>query len=173
MGRVENKIALVTGGASGIGLAAAKLLHQEGAKVVVGDLEDQRAKVAADTGGDIAFQALDVTSEDAYWAMKTKARQLVEPEEEPDYKPIELPRNSPTGFVCAFFATIMGFALIWHIWWMVLLGIVAAYAVFVWFAWRDVEEYVIPAAEVARLDRERRHARRAWLDTHARAEEPA
>ena len=32
---------------------------------------------------------------------------------------IEMPRNSPTGFVCAFFATVMGFALIWHIWWMV------------------------------------------------------
>ena len=37
----------------------------------------------------------------------------------PHYEAIEMPRNSPTGFVCAFFATVMGFALIWHIWWMV------------------------------------------------------
>jgi cytochrome o ubiquinol oxidase subunit 1 len=66
-----------------------------------------------------------------------------------------------------------GFALIWHIWWMVGLGLVAAYAVFVWFAWRDVVEYAIPAEEVARLDRARRRAREQWLAQHARASEPA
>ena len=32
-------------------------------------------------------------------------------------KPIEMPRNSPIGFVIAFFAVITGFSLIWHIWW--------------------------------------------------------
>ena len=42
--------------------------------------------------------------------------------EEPDYEAIEMPRNSPTGFICAFFATFMGFALIWHIWWLVVVG---------------------------------------------------
>ena len=74
-----------------------------------------------------------------------------------------MPRNSPTGFVCAFFATIMGFSLIWHIWWLVAVGAVGAYGVFVVFAWRDVDEYVIPAAEVARLDRANRAARREAL----------
>jgi cytochrome o ubiquinol oxidase subunit 1 len=39
----------------------------------------------------------------------------------------------------------------------------------VWFAWRDVEEYVVPAEEVARLDRARRRAREEWLAKHARA----
>ena len=70
-----------------------------------------------------------------------------------------MPRNSPTGFVCAFFATIMGFALIWHIWWMVILGGIGAFATFVVFAWRDHDEYVIPADEVARdRPRQRRGA---------------
>ena len=73
---------------------------------------------------------------------------------------IEMPRNSPTGFVCAFFATIMGFALIWHIWWMVIAGFVGAFATFVVFAWRDHDEYVIPADEVARIDRANLAARR-------------
>jgi cytochrome o ubiquinol oxidase subunit 1 len=84
-----------------------------------------------------------------------------------------VPRNSPTGFITAFFCTITGFALIWHIWWMVGLGLVGAFAVFVWFAWRDVVEYSIPAEEVARLDRARRRAREQWLAQHARAGEPA
>jgi len=75
-----------------------------------------------------------------------------------------MPRNSPTGFVCAFFATVMGFALIWHIWWMVALGGVGAFATFVAFAWRDHDEYVIAAADVARIDRANVAARRAALD---------
>jgi cytochrome o ubiquinol oxidase subunit 1 len=47
----------------------------------------------------------------------------------------------------------MGFALIWHIWWMVGLAALGAYATFVVFAWRDVDEYIIPAEIVARIDR--------------------
>ena len=47
---------------------------------------------------------------------------------EPDYEPIEMPRNSPTGFVTAFFAVVTGFALIWHIWWLAIVGLVGAFA---------------------------------------------
>jgi cytochrome o ubiquinol oxidase subunit 1 len=70
-----------------------------------------------------------------------------------------MPRNSPTGFVCAFFATFMGFALIWHIWWMVALAALGAYATFVVFAWRDRHEDIIPARAVAGIDRSYRLAR--------------
>jgi cytochrome o ubiquinol oxidase subunit 1 len=106
----------------------------------------------------------DVTGEDAYWLMKAHARDQGLKPAEPAYRDIEMPRNSPTGFVCAFFATIMGFALIWHIWWMVILGGIGAFATFVAFAWRDHDEYVIPAAEVARIDGINREARRAALN---------
>jgi cytochrome o ubiquinol oxidase subunit I len=101
-----------------------------------------------------------VTGEDAYWAMKRRARQEAGARHETDYQPIEMPRNSPTGFVCAFFATVMGFALIWHIWWMVIAGFIGAFATFVVFAWRDHDEYEIPADEVARVDRANLAARR-------------
>lgn len=93
----------------------------------------------------------DVHGEDAYWSQKALAKQ--EAAVEPQYQAIEMPRNSPTGFVCAFFATVMGFALIWHIWWMVIAALIGAYATFVVFAWRDHDEYEIPADEVARIDR--------------------
>jgi cytochrome o ubiquinol oxidase subunit 1 len=95
----------------------------------------------------------DVRGEEAYWELKSHVKQRDLEKSEPDYQNIEMPRNSPTGFVCAFFATVMGFALIWHIWWMVAAGFVGAFATFVAFAWRDHDEYVIPAAEVARIDR--------------------
>ena len=100
----------------------------------------------------------DVSSEDFYWATKQRAKGQGEAKE-PNYEPIELPRNSPTGFVCAFFATIVGFAMIWHIWWMVIAGFTGAFVTFVAFAWRDHDEYEIPADEVARIDRTNRNAR--------------
>jgi cytochrome o ubiquinol oxidase subunit 1 len=100
-----------------------------------------------------------VEGRDAYWAMKQRARQRTEPAAEPAYTDIEMPRNSATGFVCAFFATFLGFALIWHIWWMAIVAAAGAYATFVAFAWRDRTEYVIPAVEVARIDRANRSAR--------------
>ena len=103
----------------------------------------------------------DVHGEEAYWAIKSRAKQRDLEKNEPHYEDIEMPRNSPTGFVCAFFATVMGFALIWHIWWMVALGFIGAFATFVVFAWRDHDEYVIPAAEVARIDRANMAERRA------------
>src|SRR6201995_4290832 len=110
----------------------------------------------------------DVQGEDAYWRQKSLAqRQYLAEKEEPDYTDIEMPRNSPTGFVCAFFATVMGFALIWHIWWMVAAGFVGAFATFVVFAWRDEDEYVVPAAEVASLDRANRAERRAAIAAEA------
>ncbi len=103
----------------------------------------------------------DVRGEDAYWMIKEHARQeQLREKAPPQYRDVEMPRNSPTGFVCAFFATVMGFALIWHIWWMVGLGAVGAFATFVVFAWRDHDEYVIPAADVARIDRANIEARR-------------
>jgi cytochrome o ubiquinol oxidase subunit 1 len=104
-----------------------------------------------------------IKGEDAYWGMKQRALQQARLGEEPAYTDIEMPRNSPTGFICAFFATIMGFALIWHIWWMVGLAALGAYATFVVFAWRDVDEYIIPAETVARIDQANRSARSAAL----------
>jgi cytochrome o ubiquinol oxidase subunit I len=97
-----------------------------------------------------------VENEEPYWGIKQRALAEGDLGEEPVYEPIEIPRNSPTGFVCAFFATVTGFALIWQIWWMMVLGLVGAYATFVVFAWRDREEYELPAEEVARIDREGR-----------------
>ena len=101
----------------------------------------------------------NVTGGEAYWDMKQRAIEQRRLTDLPDYKPIEMPRNSPTGFVAAFFAVVTGFALIWHIWWMVFIGLAGAFGTFVVFAWRDRTEFELPAAELARIDGERRQAR--------------
>ncbi|HSB95476.1 MAG TPA: glucose 1-dehydrogenase [Spongiibacteraceae bacterium] len=71
MGRVDNKVALVTGAASGLGEAIAMLLAREGARVVVADLDaGGNAVVTAirAAGGDAFFAHLDVADEDAWCA---------------------------------------------------------------------------------------------------------
>jgi cytochrome o ubiquinol oxidase subunit I len=113
-----------------------------------------------------------VESAEPYWDMKLQARENQQLAAEPKYEAIEVPRNSPTGFITAFFAVLTGFALIWHIWWIVVLGLVGAYATFVVFAWRDVVETPIPAEEVAREDRANRAVRLAALRAAGRAEPP-
>jgi len=107
----------------------------------------------------------DVHGAEAYWDMKQRAIQQRELTAEPRYEPIELPLNTPVGVICAFFASFCGFAVIWHIWWLVILTLIGAFATFVWFAWRDEDEHEIPAAEVARIDRERRRVRTERLKT--------
>jgi cytochrome o ubiquinol oxidase subunit 1 len=90
---------------------------------------------------------------DAFWTQKRRAHAGQPPRAQPpDYEPIEMPKNSPTGFIIAFFAVVTGFALIWQIWWMALLGAVGAFVTLLVFAFRETEEIEIPAAEIARVD---------------------
>jgi 3-oxoacyl-[acyl-carrier protein] reductase len=64
MGRLEGKIALITGAGQGIGRAAARLFAAEGARVVVAEIaRDQgeaTAKTIRDAGGEAVFVATDV-----------------------------------------------------------------------------------------------------------------
>lgn len=68
MKRLENKVAIVTGGARGMGAATSRVFAQEGAKVVIADvLEAEGAQLAAEIGKSAIFVRHDVTDENA-WA---------------------------------------------------------------------------------------------------------
>jgi NAD(P)-dependent dehydrogenase (short-subunit alcohol dehydrogenase family) len=68
MGRVQDKVAVVTGGAHGIGRATAKALAAEGARVAIGDVDEVEGEASAQdvraAGGDAVFVRADVTSLD-------------------------------------------------------------------------------------------------------------
>lgn len=67
MGKLDGKVALITGGARGIGAEDARVLAAEGAKIVVCDLLDEEGQALAEEVGG-AYQHLDVTSESEWQA---------------------------------------------------------------------------------------------------------
>ena len=70
MGRLDGKVALISGGARGQGAAEAMLFAKEGAKMVIGDLLDDEGRQVeaqiAELGGDATYVRLDVTSADEW-----------------------------------------------------------------------------------------------------------
>jgi cytochrome o ubiquinol oxidase subunit 1 len=91
---------------------------------------------------------------DAFWAMKQRGP--LAPVER--YPSIEMPRRSPNGFVTAFFAVVTGFAMIWHIWWMAILGLACAVVTLLVFGWTERLEDEVPGEQLAADERARARA---------------
>ena len=74
MGRLDGKVAVITGGASGIGAATAQLFIEEGAAVVIGDMQAEVGEETAGRLGDrCAFLTCDVSKEDQVAALVAEA----------------------------------------------------------------------------------------------------
>jgi cytochrome o ubiquinol oxidase subunit 1 len=93
-----------------------------------------------------------VDSLDAFWVMKQRA--AANPPE--SYPAIEVPRNSANGFLTAFFAVVSGFALIWHIWWLAILGLAGAAVILAAFGWMERIPVEVSAEQLAADERARR-----------------
>ena len=92
-----------------------------------------------------------VDSLDAFWAMKQRGQ--IRPAER--YESIEMPTNSANGFVTAFFAVVTGFAMIWHIWWLAILGLVCAVLTLLAFGWVERHEQEVSGEQLANDERAR------------------
>ncbi len=90
-----------------------------------------------------------VESIDAFWEMKRTGRL----HDQADYAPFDIPRNTPIGFITAFFAVILGFAAIWHIWWVAIVGLIAIAVTALVFGWSEDRERELTAADIARMER--------------------
>jgi 3(or 17)beta-hydroxysteroid dehydrogenase len=76
MGRVDGKIAIISGGASGLGAASARMLAREGARVIIGDIDlASGRRVAEEIGAVASVHKLDVTLERDWDAIVAEAAQ--------------------------------------------------------------------------------------------------
>ena len=91
----------------------------------------------------------NISGRDAFWQSKNSKSANIEA---PQYKDIELPKNSPYGFVIAIFIFLCGFGIVWHIWWLAAAGLLAAIACFIVRSLDENTEYKISAAKIAKLE---------------------
>jgi cytochrome o ubiquinol oxidase subunit 1 len=94
-----------------------------------------------------------VEGADAYWAAKQGGGSAVAARAERPVGPVHVPRNTPTGVFIAFFAVMLGFALIWRIEWLAVTGLIGAAAVALRQAWQKDREMIVPADEIAAFER--------------------
>jgi len=74
------------------------------------------------------------------------------------YRPIHMPRNTGAGVILAGISLVLGFALIWHIWWLVAVSFVGLIATAIAHTFNYNRDYYIPAEEVTRTEEERTRA---------------
>jgi cytochrome o ubiquinol oxidase subunit 1 len=98
-----------------------------------------------------------VTSRDAFWERKSSksVNQFVSESVAPQYEDIHMPKNTAIGIYISGFALAMGFALVWQIIWLVVLGLVGIIVCVIVRALDEETEYTISAEEVAKIEAER------------------
>ncbi|VWC28510.1 cytochrome o ubiquinol oxidase subunit I [Burkholderia paludis] len=86
---------------------------------------------------------------DAYADMKARGEGRPNPASIHD---IHMPSNTCAGLMVAIFSLVLGFALVWHIWWMAIGGLVGIVATLVIYSSRDNDGYYIPASTVRKIE---------------------
>jgi cytochrome o ubiquinol oxidase subunit I len=71
------------------------------------------------------------------------------------FRPIHMPKNTAAGMVLAGLSTVLGFALIWYIWWLAALSFVALIAAAIIHTFNYNRDYYIPAEDVVRIESQR------------------
>ena len=90
-----------------------------------------------------------VSERDPFWEAKQRGTAGQQPAH---YEDIHMPKNTGLGIAISGVALILGFAVIWHMWWLALLALLGIIVCIMIRASQEETEYVIPAAEVARIE---------------------
>ena len=101
---------------------------------------------------------------DAFRDMKEKGVAYRQPDQ---YRDIEMPKNSAKGLFIGAFAFLFGFGLVWYIWWLAILGALGMLLTVIARGSDDDTDYIIPAAEVERIENQRYRQLSAAMDRRA------
>ena len=88
-----------------------------------------------------------LTSRDAFWEMKKRGKKI-----KPTYEDITMPKNTALGIYISIFCFAAGFAFVWHIYWLAVLGIIGAIVTVIIRTFDEETEYEITAEEMAKME---------------------
>jgi cytochrome o ubiquinol oxidase subunit 1 len=94
----------------------------------------------------------EVHERDAFWDMKQKRDVSGTKAPKPHYEDIVMPKNTAVGIYISAFAFLAGFGFVWHITWLIVLGLASAVVTVIMRSFDEHTEEVISAAEVERIE---------------------
>lgn len=89
-----------------------------------------------------------VTGRDAFWQIKKEGKKLLTGK----YEDIEMPKNTAVGIYIGGFAMVLGFAMVWHIFWLAAVCLIGAVIVAIRRSFDEDTEYVVKASHVAKIE---------------------
>ncbi len=102
-----------------------------------------------------------VTTRDAFWEMKSSSKKAsavakaMADKTAGKYEDIHMPKNTALGMYISGFVFAIGFAMVWHIYWFAIVGLIGAIACVVIRTFDEDTEYVLTAKEVEKIETER------------------
>ncbi|GAA5644806.1 MULTISPECIES: cytochrome o ubiquinol oxidase subunit I [Vibrio] len=91
---------------------------------------------------------------DAFWYQKQRGE--FKPEQEVEYEPIHMPKNTPTGMYVSAWAMIFGFAMIWYIWWLAAASFVGIVVACIRHSYNEDVDYYVTVEEIKEVEAQRR-----------------
>ncbi|VAY02143.1 Cytochrome bo(3) ubiquinol oxidase subunit 1 [Arsenophonus endosymbiont of Aleurodicus dispersus] len=92
---------------------------------------------------------LHIDTRDAWWYMKKKGIAYQQPTK---YEPIHMPKNTYAGIIISAFSLIFGFSMVWHIWWLAIIGFTGIIATWIGKSFDENIYYYIPVEEIKQIE---------------------
>ncbi|ASV32837.1 cytochrome o ubiquinol oxidase subunit I [Candidatus Williamhamiltonella defendens] len=91
----------------------------------------------------------EINSRDAFFDMKEKGEAYQRPEK---YAEIHMPKNSAAGIIIAAFSVIFGFAMVWSIWWLAIVGVIGMAATWIAKSFDEDMDYYVPISDIELIE---------------------
>uniref|UniRef100_A0A3B0MNY0 Cytochrome bo(3) ubiquinol oxidase subunit 1 n=1 Tax=Arsenophonus endosymbiont of Trialeurodes vaporariorum TaxID=235567 RepID=A0A3B0MNY0_9GAMM len=95
-----------------------------------------------------------IDTRDAWWDMKEKGIAYQQPTK---YEPIHMPQNTAAGIIISAFCLIFGFAMVWHMWWLAIIGFAGIIATWIGKSFDDNVDYYVPVEEIKHIEKQHYH----------------
>lgn len=89
---------------------------------------------------------------DVFWQMKKEGRAYQKPKQ---YKPIHMPKNTSSGVIISIFSLVFSFSMIWHIWWLALLGFTSVIITWIIHSFKKDVDYYVPVEDIQCIENRR------------------